>query len=225
MYHYGGIYLDVDFECLKPFRNFTLLHDCFLSQEPIEHPHFLNQMDEPLVSNALMGCRPQHPFFKFVIDHLNDFTGWISWHDILHATGPFMLTRMYKSYHYGLHFNLQRDHIALIEDKVFQPTIDDSMLRHIIEKCHHSIEKQFASLAYRTSHLSLCAKLLSISFSNTPKSESLTNHHWTHLWAGKRYDPWGVFNTEIGFDISELGFSRNVSTVISHQIRSKRKFP
>ncbi len=212
LHHYGGIYLDVDVECLQPFNNFSMQHSCFVSQEPKEHSHFLNRMDEPLISNALMGCKPKHAFFKFVISHLDDYTGWLFWTDILKATGPFMLTQAFKSYRQETSSQShQRDTVELIDDRIFQPTIDDSMLRHIIDKCHRPIEKRFPSSSYKTRHAALCSRLLSFHYANIPSTESITNHHWTHLWGGRRYDPWGVFNTDIGFDIRELGAMRNVS--------------
>lgn len=214
LHHYGGIYLDVDVECLQPFYNFTLEHSCFVSQEPVEHPHFLNRMDEPLVSNALMGCRPGHPFFKYVIRHLSDYTGWLFWTDILKATGPFMLTQALKSFRNSNSHQQsvsKHDSVRLIDDRIFQPTIDDSMLRHIVEKCRRPIEKRFPSAAYRAQHATLCSKLLSFQYANIPGADSITNHHWTHLWGGRRYDPWGAFNTDIGFDIRQLAVLRNLS--------------
>ncbi len=50
----------------------------------------------PLVSNAVMACVAHHPFFEYVITNLAYHTGWSAWNDILHSTGPYMLTQVYK---------------------------------------------------------------------------------------------------------------------------------
>ena len=47
-------------------------HDCFVSMEPAIHQLVIYNDVSRLLSNALLACRPRHPFFKFVIDFLTE---------------------------------------------------------------------------------------------------------------------------------------------------------
>jgi hypothetical protein len=59
---YGGIYVDTDFECLKPLDELVNRYDFFAGIEP---PHEIRETSRVLlVSNALIGTRPNHPILK-----------------------------------------------------------------------------------------------------------------------------------------------------------------
>ena len=204
---FGGVYADIDVECLRPLDDVINQYDCFLSQEPTEHAHFIASMDGPLVSNALMGCRPGHPFFKKVINDLHKYSGWWNWNDILHATGPFMLTEVYHRYNRrGLLLSSESGtnpvHLAPPSD--FQPTVDDSMLDSMREMCLHSNGHLFLSENFYNRQQELCSRLNSVSFQNKPPKDGYTNHHWTHTWAGRRHDPWAVKNSRRFFQVESL---------------------
>jgi inositol phosphorylceramide mannosyltransferase catalytic subunit len=93
---YGGVYVDLDFECLKPVDSLLADEQCVLSLEPKEHCMYHNL--PYIISNAFMAAIPQHPFFNQIVKELvfyspnasaiNDF--------VLETTGPFMLSRIYE---------------------------------------------------------------------------------------------------------------------------------
>jgi hypothetical protein len=86
LWKYGGVYADLDFECLQPFARFVGPSNtailpgsgadtnddrakgaaaCFVGVEPQEHEAVYRKFHPhpQLISNALLGCAPNHPFF------------------------------------------------------------------------------------------------------------------------------------------------------------------
>ncbi len=62
LYKYGGVYVDTDFECLKPIDELVSKYDFFTGIEP---PHEIRESSRVLfVSNALIGSVPGHPIIK-----------------------------------------------------------------------------------------------------------------------------------------------------------------
>lgn len=98
LYHHGGIYADLDFECLKPMDDLLGQQDIFLIPEPDEH---LNKHKtqvrnlDYVASNAFMASMPGHPFWQKVIELLKTNSNNP---DVLDATGPFMLTYAHNSF-------------------------------------------------------------------------------------------------------------------------------
>ena len=93
MYEYGGIYADLDVESLKPLDGLLSNYQCIIAQEPEEHQTLLYHNQAPnFAMPAFMACRPQHPFFKLLIDKLSDYISlaWkLPWNEnILKSTGP-----------------------------------------------------------------------------------------------------------------------------------------
>ena len=96
--HYGGVYADLDFECLRPLDDLLEGREAVLGLEPDRHMDWHHEkMAEhaALACNAWMASRPGHPFWDHVIDWL------VREHrrpGPLDATGPFLLTRALESY-------------------------------------------------------------------------------------------------------------------------------
>ena len=59
IYHYGGLYVDLDFECLKNMDRILEDNTCFFAYEPEEH--FVN--DRPKICNALFASEKHNPIF------------------------------------------------------------------------------------------------------------------------------------------------------------------
>ncbi len=86
--HYGGVYIDLDMECLQPIEplfekedvHFTLL------ASPTIH--------DTVISNALMAASREHAFFAFLTKRLPHVVkSDITFADVFNNTGPDMLTR------------------------------------------------------------------------------------------------------------------------------------
>lgn len=118
LYTYGGLYVDMDFECLKP-EFVTLLEDAefIAGKEPYLHAHSHGR--EYIVCNALMASIPNYPFLEFVIHRMmNHPHGWNVRHgrDILDSTGPFLLSDAYREYP-------QKNELKIIEPELLYPIL------------------------------------------------------------------------------------------------------
>lgn len=98
LHRYGGVYVDLDFEALRPLDPLLAEHGLVLGHEPPEH--LLEEKPRErglgvLLGNAFLASRPGHPFWDHVFQRLI-----ASCHaeDTLDATGPFFLTRAVASY-------------------------------------------------------------------------------------------------------------------------------
>ena len=93
MYHFGGVYADLDLEPLQPLDHLLNNSDgpqLSMAREPASHSLLYGK---PLiVSNAFLASTPGHPAWQEVLDLLVERRAWP---DPLAATGPFLLTDLY----------------------------------------------------------------------------------------------------------------------------------
>lgn len=90
LYRLGGVYVDIDFECLRPFDIFH--HVCDYYTGAAYSGRFST-------FNGLIGAAPENPIVKECIDSLNidAYYEGTPEHNILFSTGPFHQTRCYMS--------------------------------------------------------------------------------------------------------------------------------
>ena len=101
LYYFGGLYVDLDYECICPLD--VLLTDsiCCMGLEPALHIRPLYNKSL-LVGNALMASAPKHPYMKAIIKDMKmNFS--VDYHQgdsiqILATTGPLMVTRVYERF-------------------------------------------------------------------------------------------------------------------------------
>nr|WP_244257964.1 glycosyltransferase [Streptomyces sp. Tu 2975] len=95
--HFGGLYVDMDFECLQSVSGILDGRALVLGCEPDVHTRLLlarRRGFDRIVGNAFIASRPGHPFWTHVHRQL------VSAHKLpstLDATGPFFLTRAVDS--------------------------------------------------------------------------------------------------------------------------------
>ncbi|XP_053407482.1 uncharacterized protein LOC128559536 [Mercenaria mercenaria] len=94
LYEFGGVYTDLDIKCLRPLDRATMKYACILTPEPFEHSAILYKMSY-YFSNAVILCRPKHPFFKQVIESLPK-TAKLK--DRLEADGTKFFTKQFSLY-------------------------------------------------------------------------------------------------------------------------------
>ena len=91
LHHYGGVYADMDFECVRPIRDAVIDHN--------NKPIVLGRMGddetfEHSLPNALMASAPGHPFWLDVVDMIharrNDTRSRVEY-----VTGPVLLKDAY----------------------------------------------------------------------------------------------------------------------------------
>lgn len=101
LYSYGGIYIDLDMECLKPLDDLLSGNEIYFSLEAGP------AIDNQVVSNAFMASEPGNGFFHHVMTHLEGFrTSDITFRDVFNNTGPDMLTREYLRHHDRFDFGI-----------------------------------------------------------------------------------------------------------------------
>lgn len=93
MYHIGGLYVDLDFECLKSFEH-LLDNGIVLGSIDESYDYFTEDVASGRIPNALMASEPGHPFWKFAIEQLAGKER----HAVYDATGPVFLTRCIMDY-------------------------------------------------------------------------------------------------------------------------------
>lgn len=62
LWRHGGVYLDVDFEPIKPIDALLEGAECFTAWE----------IQDQVANNAIFGCSPGHPFMRYLIDGLEE---------------------------------------------------------------------------------------------------------------------------------------------------------
>ncbi len=97
LHHYGGVYVDMDIECLQPLDSLIAGRDFLVVLEPDEQGAWLGKTS--LASNAFMAARPGHPFLEAVIERLmQDPSPGLTHRDVLATTGPLMLDAALAEY-------------------------------------------------------------------------------------------------------------------------------
>ena len=96
VYHYGGLYADLDFECLQSFESLRNTNQLVIGYEPQKHAQQHSRQE--LLCNALFASKPKSTFLKAVIDYLreNQFSTTVFLYDVLKTTGPLMLQTVYE---------------------------------------------------------------------------------------------------------------------------------
>jgi mannosyltransferase OCH1-like enzyme len=97
----GGVFIDLDFECLKSIDPLVENQSFVAGLEPSEHA--ATHQKEFIVSNAFMACSAGHSFLSDVCAALTNLSHGnmplpTGFNAILESTGPFMLTRVYQQY-------------------------------------------------------------------------------------------------------------------------------
>lgn len=93
---FGGLYVDTDFECIKPelFSRFNHMYDFYCGIEPLDL-----QRSWLSISNALIASRPHHPLLKAFIAKVGKrITRTSSVDKIIFETGPAFFTELFSKF-------------------------------------------------------------------------------------------------------------------------------
>lgn len=102
--HYGGIYVDLDFECLRCIDPLLENKHFVLGCEPGSHLQALGNTQEipNIICNAFIAAAPHHPFMAHLINVLSkQSNSKVIGKDpnaVLGLTGPLLVTQAYASY-------------------------------------------------------------------------------------------------------------------------------
>ncbi|MEZ4883083.1 MAG: glycosyltransferase [Chitinophagales bacterium] len=132
MYHFGGLYVDLDFEALKSIEPLILNQKIVIGLEPNDHleKNFLQKYSfKHILCNAFMASVPKAPFWEYMILQL------IKNHKAenpLVATGPFCLTQGYDLFE-------DKKSITLIPPELLYPINENIGYDHLKNKSNSGI--------------------------------------------------------------------------------------
>lgn len=112
--HYGGLYVDIDFECLDNIEFLLENADFIAGKEPQWHAERFGM--STIICNAFMASTPENNFISFLYEKLIDYpiTPKPQPIDILNSTGPFLLTNAYNEFPY-------KKHVRILESETIYP--------------------------------------------------------------------------------------------------------
>lgn len=115
LHRHGGLYVDLDFECLRSVEPLLAPGKCTLGMEPAGHARAFGR--ERILCNAFMAAPPEHPFTEAVLHALPGSANAVPIHDrafILETTGPFLLTRVFERFE-------KREAVAVLDSRLIYP--------------------------------------------------------------------------------------------------------
>ncbi len=88
LWHYGGIYIDLDDGCRRKLDDLLVF------------PAWVRRTSPTGISNDAMGAMPRHPFFLRVIESLQAYDRpWLlPYITVMYSTGPLFLSVVWKEY-------------------------------------------------------------------------------------------------------------------------------
>lgn len=95
---FGGVYADLDFECLRPIDGLLEGRSFIVGLEPEEHGRLAKAAERGLpriLCPSFLASVPGHPFWDHLLSRLVEAR---QCGDVLDATGPFLLTRAHAAY-------------------------------------------------------------------------------------------------------------------------------
>jgi mannosyltransferase OCH1-like enzyme len=96
LYLFGGLYSDIDSECIKPF---DIIHRAY--------SFYAGVYDTEIINNSIIGAAPRHPILKHVIQKIRDNkeikqpligqnnANNLEYMDVLYTTGPHLFTKAF----------------------------------------------------------------------------------------------------------------------------------
>jgi mannosyltransferase OCH1-like enzyme len=138
MHHFGGVYIDLDFEAFRPIDELVIGQELMLSLEPSTHAESTNA--PLLISPAWIASIALHPFWLHVQQCLQTPHNYTNPLDI---TGPFFLTRAYQSYP-------QMQSITLVASEHLQPLTLNEIEQGELMKIE--VRKTITKIAFAAHH-------------------------------------------------------------------------
>lgn len=178
MFDIGGIYADLDFECLHSFDEVIANRQLIVSSEPKAHTVLLEgQKDEhaSALCNAILGSRPGHPFWLRLMEsiyqrYLESVPGDLQ--DPVTLTGPRVLQKTYAK------FFRNDSSITVLPEEYFYPDIAVWNIDNMKKACSVRTDE----LAKKT-----CEDLEKFPTGHRTEN-TVAVHHWQCSWCGHNKD-------------------------------------
>jgi hypothetical protein len=154
LWRFGGLYVDLDIEALRPADELLDDRSCLLGREPKLHAERLRGVQD-IVCNAAMASAPNHPFWEKMIEEIGERSTQ-GGEDPVWMTGPLCLQAAYEAHG-------RRLGVELWDPDVFFPIPDlGSSALPLSRRERDYYERMLTSGVY-------------------PR-ESVGVHHWAHTW-------------------------------------------
>jgi len=191
LYEYGGLYADLDVSNVRHLDIVTMKYPCMLVPEPFEHAGWWYG-DPYIIINAIMFCRPKHPLFKQIVDHIPSRQNVPG---VVHKLGPGFLTTEYRLYN-----NITKDiyRIDISQDTTspyfykgeIPPTHDNGVYvpntRYFMDSPSPDIYKTAESECRRLDLSNLgkriCHVIKERGMTRSPGNHTFLTHLWSHTW-------------------------------------------
>ena len=208
LYEFGGVYADFDVVCHRPLDIVITKYPCMLVPEPFEHAVLWYQSSF-VVINAIMMCKPKHPFLKQIVDSLPSRKRIPG---IVHKLGPGFLTEQYKKYisntkHPSLIDTDQNSTTPYFYKGLFPDTDDNGIyipntrffmdspspaLMQAVEKTCKNAKDEPPTLRNR-----MCQVVKARGYKRAPGKFTFLEHQWTHTWSNqKKRDKYEFINIQ-----------------------------
>jgi len=129
--HCGGVYSDLDTECLRPLGPLLADSSMVIGLEPDSHAHDLGH--RRVLSNAVLAGVAGHSFLRQVISAFEACPRKILTHsDVLEQTGPLLLSRIFAT-------SPTRD-VTLLPSQAFSPLESNDDRLKILQRREHGFE-------------------------------------------------------------------------------------
>lgn len=143
LYRYGGLYVDMDYECIEAIYPILKEVECAFGVEPEFHATSFNRSQ--VIGNAFMASVPNHPFMKEIVEELfnnrNRIWSEEKFFQVLESTGPYMVSRLYEQ-------SIHKERVTLLSDELVTPlTINEvrqMMMGTVTPRMEERIEKAYA---------------------------------------------------------------------------------
>jgi mannosyltransferase OCH1-like enzyme len=143
LYQMGGLYIDLDYECIESIEPLLINTSCCLGLEPSSNAVRFNK--SLIIGNAFMASIPGHGYFRNVIDEVfcrgSQFVNLVRGTEIMESTGPFMMTRVFDNFE-------RKEDVTLIPADLVTPLTytEVQMLIHGLEtqEIENKVEKAYA---------------------------------------------------------------------------------
>lgn len=140
LYRYGGLYVDMDYECLNSIDTILKDSSCCIGLEPQKNTeHYEMPL---LLGNAFIAATPKHDFIIHAIAYiqLNGLTN-LSKHNptqVMKSTGPFMFTKLYNEYKNKKKIKLLPDyHVApLVKNEIKEYLMGENKYDRLIKNAY-----------------------------------------------------------------------------------------
>lgn len=190
IYLFGGVYMDLDVECLTPLESLLNRHDCILAQEPWGNPIADNREGIPFVSNFFLAAKPHHKFLRRLVD---EFPHSFLLDDVVERTGPGLFTKVYHSYKLQTYDNLP----YIPDSEVFGNKIGDEEM--LINRCKDlDYMKKFSEKNHNPPLQELMKYCSNYKTTKSNSTKHMT-HHFIHTWIDKE-----KFDYSDTFDVEDL---------------------